>query len=207
MATHSSVLAWKIPGMGKPGGLPSMGSRRVGHNWSDLAAAAAAATATWGHKACYHNSHTSALLCFWFDCPQTAFSKHISTMVCKLVFWKSIWYQKFSCSLDMGSYWYRLKKLPVLSARDQISGWQSLIPNAMSTNIQVKASMSALNSWKHNTDQCWEMFVLFLKPSALNTTVIWLSKVPADLIWTCLFLIGSLPEDWGMSPCSLEPRG
>ena len=41
MATHSSVLAWRIPGMGEPGGLPSMGSHRVGHNWSDLAAAAA----------------------------------------------------------------------------------------------------------------------------------------------------------------------
>ena len=42
MATHSSVLAWRIPGMGEPGGLPSLGSHRVGHNWSDLAAAAAA---------------------------------------------------------------------------------------------------------------------------------------------------------------------
>ena len=40
MATHSSVLAWRIPGTGEPGGLPSMGSHRVGHNWSDLAAAA-----------------------------------------------------------------------------------------------------------------------------------------------------------------------
>ena len=42
MATHSSVLAWRIPGMGEPGGLPSMGSHRVGHDWSNLAAAAAA---------------------------------------------------------------------------------------------------------------------------------------------------------------------
>ena len=41
MATHSSVLAWRIPGMGEPGGLPSLGSHRVGHNCSDLAAAAA----------------------------------------------------------------------------------------------------------------------------------------------------------------------
>ena len=41
MATHSSVLAWRIPGMGKPGRLPSMGSHSVGHDWSDLAAAAA----------------------------------------------------------------------------------------------------------------------------------------------------------------------
>ena len=42
MATHSSVLAWRIPGTGEPGGLPSMGSHRVGHNRSNLAAAAAA---------------------------------------------------------------------------------------------------------------------------------------------------------------------
>ena len=41
MATHSSVLAWRIPRTGEPGGLPSMGSHRVGHNWNDLAAAAA----------------------------------------------------------------------------------------------------------------------------------------------------------------------
>ena len=39
MATHSSVLAWRIPGMGEPGGLLSMGSQRVGHDWSNLAAA------------------------------------------------------------------------------------------------------------------------------------------------------------------------
>ena len=41
MATQSTVLAWRIPGMAGPGGLPSMGSHRVGHDWSDLAAAAA----------------------------------------------------------------------------------------------------------------------------------------------------------------------
>ena len=40
-AAHSSVLAWRIPGKAEPGGLPSMGSRRVGHCQSDLAAAAA----------------------------------------------------------------------------------------------------------------------------------------------------------------------
>ena len=41
MATHSSVLAWRIPGTGEPGGLLSLGSHRVGHDRSDLAAAAA----------------------------------------------------------------------------------------------------------------------------------------------------------------------
>ena len=41
MATHSSVLAWRIPGMGEPGGLLSMGSHRVKHDRSDLAVAVA----------------------------------------------------------------------------------------------------------------------------------------------------------------------
>ena len=44
MATHSSVLAWRIPGTGEPGGLPSMGSHRAGYDWSDLAAAASSLT-------------------------------------------------------------------------------------------------------------------------------------------------------------------
>ena len=55
MATHSSVLSWRIPGMGEPGGLPSMGSHRVGHDWNDLAAAAAA----------WHSINKNILL-FWF---------------------------------------------------------------------------------------------------------------------------------------------
>ena len=42
MATHSTVLAWRIPWTEEPGGLPSMGLHRVRHNWSDLAAVAAA---------------------------------------------------------------------------------------------------------------------------------------------------------------------
>ena len=41
MAAHSSILAWRIPGMGEPAGLQSLGSHRVGHDGSDLAAAAA----------------------------------------------------------------------------------------------------------------------------------------------------------------------
>ena len=56
MATHSSVLAWRIPQMGEPGGLPSMWLYRVGHNWSDLAAAAASLTHTlWKEREA--NSH------------------------------------------------------------------------------------------------------------------------------------------------------
>ena len=61
MATHSSVLAWRIPGMAEPGGLPSMGWHRVGHDWSDLAAAAAAKQQEDGKKidiACLYDSDT-----------------------------------------------------------------------------------------------------------------------------------------------------
>ena len=47
MATHSSVLVWRIPRTGEPGGLLSMGLHRVGHDWSDLVAAAAAETNSW----------------------------------------------------------------------------------------------------------------------------------------------------------------
>ena len=46
IATHSSVLAWRIPGTEEPGRRPSMGSHRVGHDWSDLAAAAAEISTT-----------------------------------------------------------------------------------------------------------------------------------------------------------------
>ena len=58
MATHSSVLAWRIPGTGEPGGLLSMGLHRVGHDSSDLAAAAAAAN---------HQILSSFALSFVFD--------------------------------------------------------------------------------------------------------------------------------------------
>ena len=44
MVTHSNVLAWRIPGTAEPGGLPSMGSHRVGHDCSDMTEAAAAGT-------------------------------------------------------------------------------------------------------------------------------------------------------------------
>ena len=58
MAAHSSVLAWRLPGTGEPGGLPSMGSHRVGHDWNDLAAAAAAAAGLLDRSLLW-NSHDS----------------------------------------------------------------------------------------------------------------------------------------------------
>ena len=82
METHSIVLAWRIPGMGEPGGLPSMGSHRVGHYWSDLAAAAAA---TFSYKSCpgikssESESEVAQLcptLCYHMDCSLPGSSIH-----------------------------------------------------------------------------------------------------------------------------------
>ena len=63
MATHSSILAWRIPETGEPGGLPSMGSHRVGCYWSDLAAAAAAAV---GRITVFLFSWVASVLCTWW---------------------------------------------------------------------------------------------------------------------------------------------
>ena len=89
MVTHSSVLAWRIPGLREPGGLPSMGSHRVGHDWGDLAAAAAAAAAAlrvgklgWNIKLKTHwlllFSHwvMSMTLCYPMDCNPPGSSVH-----------------------------------------------------------------------------------------------------------------------------------
>ena len=70
MATHSSVLAWRIPGKAEPSGLPSVGSHRVGHDWSDAAAAAAAAAwnslrGQWMRMPSFHLSLSFSLsLCY-----------------------------------------------------------------------------------------------------------------------------------------------
>ena len=67
MATHSDVLAWRIPGTGEPGGLPSVGLHRVGHDLSDLAAAAAAAAGL--EKAMATHSSTLAWKIPWAEKP------------------------------------------------------------------------------------------------------------------------------------------
>ena len=87
MATHSSVLAWRIPGTGEPGGLPSMGSHRVGHNWSNLAAVAAARI----------NIH----FC----------SRAIGRM--PDLWWGGVW----DSGLNLGSRWHHLSCFPELHAQ------------------------------------------------------------------------------------------
>ena len=66
MATYSSVLAWRIPGTGEPGGLLSMGSHRVGHDWSDLAAAADFRSIHFQHFHDHWAQSVSRVLQFYF---------------------------------------------------------------------------------------------------------------------------------------------
>ena len=62
MTTHSSVLAWRIPGTGEPNGLPSMGSHRFGHDWSDLTAAGERMGTISGWNIDSHCSYQDSLL-------------------------------------------------------------------------------------------------------------------------------------------------
>ena len=69
MATHSSVLAWRIPGTEEPGGLPSMGSHRVGHDWCILATAAEYILHSWIIYVCntavWNTFHISVVVKLW----------------------------------------------------------------------------------------------------------------------------------------------
>ena len=77
MATHSSVLAWRIPGTGEPGGPPSMGLHRVGHDWSDLAAAA------------WHLKFMPQLLLGIVSCPYLGLSFYSSYIVRVILIFQS----------------------------------------------------------------------------------------------------------------------
>ena len=112
MATHSSVLAWRIPGTGGPGGLQSMGSHRVGHDWSDLAAAAE----TWvelgslrknrGRNGCWVGNQPCLMYryrfgkatWFWITIMEKAMAPHSSTLA-----WKIPWTEEPVRLQSMGS--------------------------------------------------------------------------------------------------------
>ena len=91
MATHSSVLAWRIPGMWEPGGLPSMGSHRVGHDWSDLAVAAEAAwgkkKTLQGHKNLIKHVTRKGWVGKWVDVLETLWGMRWDWVCSPFVFW------------------------------------------------------------------------------------------------------------------------
>ena len=76
-ATHSSVLSWRIPGTAEPGGLPSMGSHRVGHDWRNLAAAAVVQTI----KNLPATQETKVQSLGWEDALEKGLATHSSVLV------------------------------------------------------------------------------------------------------------------------------
>ena len=89
MATHSSVLAWRIPGTGEPGGLMSMGSHRVGHDWSNLAAVAAAV---------FHCKDIHECNLFTLGLPWVIVAVHRLSLVAVSRVYSALWCTGFSCS-------------------------------------------------------------------------------------------------------------
>ena len=101
MATHSSVLTWRIPGTEEPGGQPSMGLHRVGHDWSDLAAAAAWiqwSSLPWAfsflntafHWPCSTSFHNFQIIEFWHFPPSIHCSTSHSLVFAPLQSWNWI---------------------------------------------------------------------------------------------------------------------
>ena len=89
MATHSSILAWRIPGTEESSGLPSMGSHRAGHNWSNLAAAAA-----WQNNdivVVQVLSHVWLFVTPWTAAPQASLSFTVSQSLLKLMSMQEAW--------------------------------------------------------------------------------------------------------------------
>ena len=93
MATHSSVLAWRIPGTGEPGGLLSMGSHRIGHDWSDLAAAAVPFSI---FSCCTLTTNTFYL--FWFNLLIFYFIFYLYSIVLVLPYINMNLPQVYTCS-------------------------------------------------------------------------------------------------------------
>ena len=92
MATHSSVLAWRIPWTEKPGGLQSMGSHRIGHDWSNLAAAAAAAAIK-----IQRSKLTSWFFRFWFFAVHSDYWSFLFLFYSLIFIFKYIFYLEDNC--------------------------------------------------------------------------------------------------------------
>ena len=105
MATHSSILAWRIPGTKEPDGLPSMGSHRVGHDWSALAAAAAEIISY---------SVAQLFLIPWTATPQASLSFTISRSLLKLTSIESVMLSNHLLLLP--SFFPRIRVFPDESA-------------------------------------------------------------------------------------------
>ena len=135
MATHSSVLAWRIPGMEEPGKLPSLGSHRVGHDWNDLAAAAAVYICQCYSLSLSHPLHGKSVF-FYFRIKCLQFVK--TSKKVKFLFWvlrfssHSVHVKSDPC----GDPWKTFKKL-----------WVLVVGRALSKRLKT----GGRQGWRHWT--------------------------------------------------------
>ena len=151
MATHSSVLTLRIPGMEEPGGLPSTGLHRVGHDWSDLAAAVAAAE---GPRDCHIE---------WNKSDKDKY--HMVSLICKILkkmiqmnlFTKFLW---FSCSVMSDSLWHHGLQLPCSSVSPRVCSNTCSLSRwcYLTMSSPAPSSPSAFNLFQHQDLFQWVNF-------------------------------------------------
>ena len=148
MATHSSVLAWRIPGMGEPGGQPSMGSHRVGHDWSDLAAAAGGVR--WG------SSENSVRLYFYLSSQGYGFSSgHVgceSWTLKKAERWRIDAF-KLWC-------WRRLLRVPWTARRSNQSILKEISPGCSLEELMLKLKLQYFGHLMRRVDSLEKTLML-----------------------------------------------
>ena len=159
MAAHSSVLAWRIPGTGEAGGLPSMGSHRVRHDWLDSAAAAAVPALLMS---------SSSLLAF---APCLPWVQRTVWTVRQLASWTGSTIQMLC--VDWASPGGSDGKESACNARDQVSSWSwedpldrgmathfrySCLGNSMDGGVWWAAVHGVVEGWTRLSDfysLCW----------------------------------------------------
>ena len=148
MATHSSVLAWRIPGTGEPGGLPSMGLHRVRHDWSDLAAAAITLrlpsssqkfplTPSWVASSSFLDSAFSPFLMF-----SNSLVDHLLQLL-SFFFFPSCFLSKNAQVAILWDLVCHGSFLPVLTQTDSLAGYKILFKTCM----YLAASGLSCNTW------------------------------------------------------------
>ena len=126
MATHSSVLAWRIPGTGEPGGLPSMRSHRVRHDWSDLAVAVAVTSI--GQLGMFFGELSINILCLFFQLSYLTFYFVVVQSLSHAQFFVTPWTVAYQAFLSFTISWSLLKLMSIES--DAIQPSHPLSPSS-----------------------------------------------------------------------------
>ena len=139
MATHSSVLAWRIPRKGEPGGLPSMGLHRVGHDRSDLAAAAAdsilkSRDITLSTKACLIKAMIFPVVMYGYE------SWTIKQAKRQIIDTFKVW------------YWRRLLRVPWTARRSNQSVLKEISPGCSLEGLMLKLKLQYFGHLMHRAD-------------------------------------------------------